>query len=238
MRLEETHRGHLEKFFDRKPIAQIAELRRALGVRSRTTVFFALKTAGYMTSYSHAGRYYTLYRIPKFDALGLWTFGGVRFSKHGTLRATIVVLVRETPAGCTHEELTGVLGLRVHDTLRSLVEAHALGRERVEEVYVYLDPSPRRAKTQLAERRRMTVAPMPPMPVPVAGAVPPLEPTRVIDVLVAVIHAPKEEARIIAARLRAAGLVVSDEQVEAIFVQYGLEKKTARSRSTSTRSRR
>lgn len=232
MRPLETHRSSLEKLFDRKPIAQITELRRALCVRSRTTVFFALKAAGYMTSYSHAGRYYTLSHVPKFDVHGLWAIGGVRFSKHGTLRATIVVLVCEAPAGCTHEELAKLLGLRVHDTLRSLVEAHALGREQVQAVYVYLDPDPDRAEAQLAKRRRKTAAPV---PEPVQGAPPPLDPTRVIDVLVAVIHAPREEARAIAARLRAAGLAVSGEQVAAVFAQYGLEKKTARSRSARSR---
>lgn len=226
------HRSSLEKFFNRKPIAQITELRKALGVRSRTTVFFALKAAGYLTSYSHAGCYYTLSRIPRFDAHGLWAVGGVRFSKHGTLRATIVVLVCEAPAGYTHEELTKLLGLRVHDTLRSLVEAHALGREPVQAVYVYLDPHPGRAQVQLAERRRRTAAPV---PEPVQGIRSPLDPTRVIDVLVAVIQAPREEARDIAARLRAAGVTVSDGQVEAVFAQYGLEKKTARSRSTRSR---
>ena len=224
----ERHRRGLEKLFDRKPVAQITELRRALGVRSRTTVFFALKATGYLTSYSHEGRYYTLGRIPKFDAHGLWAVGGIRFSMHGTLRATIVVLVCAASAGCTHEELTKLLGLRVHDTLRSLVETHSLGREQVQAVYVYLDPDADHAEAQIAERRRKTAE-------PVQGIPPPLDPTRVIDVLLAVIHAPKDEARAITARLRAAGLAVSDEQVEAVFAQYKLEKKTARSQSARSR---
>jgi hypothetical protein len=226
----ETHRRSLEQLFDRKPVAQIAELCRALGVRSRTTVFFALKATGYLTSYSHAGRYYTLGCMPKFDEHGLWAVGGIRFSKHGTLRATIVVLVCEAPAGCTHEELTELLGLRVHDTLRSLVEARALGREQVRAVYVYLDPDADHAAAQLAQRRRKTAEPE-----PVQGIPPPLDPARVIDVLLAVIHAPKDDARAIAARLRAASLAVSDEQVEVVFAQYELEKKTARSRSARSR---
>ena len=136
------------------------------------------------------------------------------------------VLVKE------NQDVAQGAALLVIEAMKMQNELRAPRYGRVEEIYVYLDPSPRRAKTQLAERRRMTVGPM---PVPVPGGVPPLEPIRVIDVLVAVIHAPKEEARIIAARLRAAGLVVSDEQVEVIFAQYGLEKKTARSRSTRSR---
>jgi len=53
----------------------------------------------------------------------------------------------------------------------------------------------------------------------------------VVDLLLAVIRAPKDDADTIAARLRAGGLAVEDGQVEAVLAQYGLEKKTARSRS-------
>lgn len=228
----DTYLPLLERLFERRRVARLAELRKALGVRSRTTVFFALKRAGYLTSYSHAGQYYTLRHIPTFDVHGLWFLGDVRFSKHGTLRATVVVLVCEAPAGRTHEELAVILGLRVHDTLRSLVEAHALGREPVQSVYVYLDPDPERAAAQLEARRRTRPGPT---PEPTQSAWPALEAPRVIEVLVAVIHAPKEDARAIAARLRAGGVQVSAEQVDAVFAHYALEKKTARSRSPRSR---
>lgn len=228
----QTYLPSLTKLFARKRVAPLAELRKALGVRSRTTVFFALRAAGYFSSYSHAGRYYTLRDIPQFDAHGLWLFGEIRFSKHGTLRATVVVLVREAPAGRTHEELEVLLGLRVHDTLRSLVETRTLGRQRLQSVYVYLDSEPQHAAAQLEARRTQVVAPV---PEPVHGDSPSLDPPRVVQVLVAVIHAPKDNAHVIAARLRAGGLAVSDEQVQAVFMHYELEKKTARSRSPRSR---
>ena len=52
---------------------------------------------GYLSSYSHAGTYYTLSAIPSIDADGLWAHSGVLFSKHGNLRYTIVHLVNKTP---------------------------------------------------------------------------------------------------------------------------------------------
>lgn len=221
----------LERLFHRKPVVVLDEMSRALGASGRT-VYRALDRLGYLASYSHAGRYYTLRRIPKFDVHGLWRLGDIRFSTYGTLRATVVVLVGEAPAGRAHEELEGILGLRVHDTLRSLVEAHALGREQVESVYVYLDPDPERAAAQLQERRGTLPGPT---SEPTQRAGPAVEPQRVIEVLVAVIHAPKDDARAIAAHLRAGGLAVSNEQVDAVFAQYALEKKTARSRSPRSR---
>jgi hypothetical protein len=227
------HRTLLEKIFDRKKVAHLSELLKTLGVRSRTTVFYALKAAGYCTSYSHAGRYYTLARIPVFDARGLWFHGEVRFSKHGSLRATVVVLVREAEAGCTHEELAVMLGLRVHDTLRALVEDQLLGRECLDAVYVYVDLEAKRAAAQLNQRRRTRTSASWSIP---TGPLPPLDLARVVDVLLAVIHAPRDDSDTIAARLCQNGVTITAEQIEAVFVRYGLQKKTVRSRSKFSRS--
>jgi len=192
-----------------------------------------------LSSYSHAGKYYTLNTIPKFDKRGLWLHKEVRFSKHGTLRKTLVVLVTQSPAGYMHEELEVIVGLRVHDTLRSLFEANEIGRVRVEVAYIYVAADPTRASIQLSQREAMRAAQaavVEKSAAPVAGASSALDLARVIDVLVAVIHAPKDDAYSISARLRAGGLVVTDEQVEAVFERYALGvKKTARSRSRRSR---
>ncbi|HJW76629.1 MAG TPA: hypothetical protein VJ787_13355 [Thermoleophilia bacterium] len=54
------------------------------------------------------------------------------------MRATVEALVQQSAAGFTHEELSRLLRLRVHDPLRSLVQAGRLGRERVEALYAYV----------------------------------------------------------------------------------------------------
>jgi len=223
----------LQKLFGRKPALRLQEMQRAVRTSGRT-VFRLLAPLGYLSSYSHAGKYYTLVDIPTFDERGLWFHGEARFSKHGTLRKTVVVLVTEAPAGYTHEELAIILGLRVHDTLRSLVEANEIGRVRIDVVYLYVAADPDTASVQLSQREAITTAAAPEREpqAPSGGPVPELDLARVVDVLVAVIHAPRDDARTIAARLRAVGLLVTDEQVEAVFEQYGLPgKKTARSRS-------
>lgn len=218
----------LRRLFRRKRVAQLKELQRVLGTSGRT-VLRALEREGYLTSYSQAGQYYTLKGIPTFDEQGLWFHGEARFSKHATLRRTVVVLVTESVAGHTHEELAVILGLRLHDTLRSLVEAEEIGRVRVDVIYIYVATDGTIASAQLSRREAMSVAPAPETRIVVS--LPELDLARVIDVLVAVIHAPKDDAHVIAARLRAGGLMVAEEQVEAVFEQYGLGKKTARSRS-------
>ncbi len=214
----------LAPLFRRTPIALLDQLRRALKTTSRTTVFRALTAIGYLTSYSHAGRYYTLKHLPQFDAHGLWFFRDVRFSVHRTLRATVEFMVRQAPAGYTHEELQAILGLRVHDPLRSLVNSRRLTRERVGTLYVYVDLAPAAAAAQLARRRAIAVA-------EAAPAKTPLDLPRVVDVLVAVIRDPRASASQIAAHCRARGLSLTDAQVEDVFARYDLGKKTAHSRS-------
>jgi hypothetical protein len=210
----------LDELYRTKPVAPLDELREALHTPSRTTIFRVLSAVGYRTSYSHAGRYYTLKRIPKFDSNGIWLHRGIGFSRYGTLRATVIHLVEISPTGQTHRELQDVLQLRVHDTLRLLHQDHALTRKQFQDAYLYLSSKPKRASAQWAQRQQLAAA---------AVAVE-LEPSRVIDVLIDVVRHPSDDAGAVSRRLRALGHAVTAEQVEAVFTRYDL-KKTARSRS-------
>jgi len=232
-------RQKLERLFGRSPTADLPTLERALGTRSRTTVFRALCELGYTTSCSHAGRYYTREGVPQFDEAGLWVHGGVLFSKYGTLRETVVRLVQDAPAGQVHAELRERLRLRVHDTLRELTEAGRIGRVQIERLYVYVSVEEEVARSQIVRRRELlaqsaaqmaTEAPAPTAaPTAAAGE---LGAAVVVEVLLDVIRsagawaAPQDVAR----RLCARGLAVSPEQVECVFRENGIEKKRDRSR--------
>lgn len=220
---EHNYRIALETLFKRKHVVVLDELRNALQTHSRTTIFRVLSSVGYHTSYSHAGRFYTCKGIPKFNDLGIWFWRDVGFSMHGTLRATAVWLVEKAPAGQTHEELQERLRLRLHDTLRDLVEAKALSRRLWEDVYVYLIANREAAEAQWAERQTLVRYAIEPKPVL------PLDPARVIDILLDVIHHPKDDVKATARRLTARGLAITSEQIEAVFANYGV-KKTVRSR--------
>ena len=210
----------LDELYRTRQVAPLDDLRAALHTQSRTTIFRVLSAAGYLTSYSHAGRYYTLKRIPRFDSNGIWLHRGIGFSRYGTLRATVIHLVEISPAGQTHSELQDVLQLRVHDTLRLLIQNHALTRKQFQDAYLYLSSKPKRASAQWAQRQQLAPSAVPEE----------LEPSRVIDVLVDVVRHPSDDAGTVSRRLRALGHAVAAEQVEAVFTRYDL-KKTARSRS-------
>jgi hypothetical protein len=53
-------------------IANLAELKVALGTAADITVFRKLRPLEYLTSYTHRGSYYTLAEIAHFDDQGLW----------------------------------------------------------------------------------------------------------------------------------------------------------------------
>jgi len=221
---DSPYKAALQKLFRTRLVARLDDLRQALKRQSRTTILHALRAVGYLTSYSHAGRYYTLERIPQFDPKGLWRYRQIGFSSRGTLRATLIHLVETSPAGQTHTELQDLLHLRVHDTLRLLVRARELKRKPFQDTYVYLSTKPRRASQQWAQRQQLA-------PVPVPGD---LHPSRIIAVLVDVLHHPHDDARAVSRRLRTLGHTVTPEQVEAVWAHYDL-KKTPRSRSPRSR---
>jgi hypothetical protein len=219
----------LARLFKRHPVVDLDELFAALATRSRMTVFRRLSTRGYLTSYSHAGRYYTLSDIPRFDADGLWQHAGVLFSRDGTLKETVARLVAQSEAGLLHREVAARVRLRAHNTLADLVARARVGREPFEGEYLYVSANAGRAARQMQRRTQMGHA-------PVASAHPP-GPAVVIEILVEVIHASAVtvEVQTIAARLVARGIHVSAADVEGVLQRLGVGKKTARSRSRPSR---
>lgn len=203
----------LERLLSRRPVADLAQLRRALGTDSRMTVFRRLSALGYRSSYTHAGRYYTLASVPDFDADGLWRFEGIGFSRDGTLKATVHRLVDASEAGRTQCELQLRLGARVHNPLLELVAGRRLRRDSLEGEYVYLAAAASRARRQM-ERRLAR---------PAAAPAPSVE----IEVLLEVIHGarvPTPQAAGVVARLAARGVVVGVADVEAVLERHGLKK--------------
>ena len=231
MPIPEETRSALIRLFERRRIADVEAVLATIGANSRTTALSRLSVLGYLTSYSHAGRYYTLRGIPDFDADGLWLYEGVGFSTHGMLKDTVPVLVDRSDAGLFHRDLQARLQVRVHNTLLDLLQSERIARELSVAGYLYVSADPGRAIAQLARRREQDQAGV--------QVTAPASPALVIEVLMEVIHAARIRADpvAVAARLSSRGVAISVEQVEGVFRQYGLPgKKTAR--SPSTRSRR
>jgi len=215
----------LERLFERRPVADLAQLADALGTRSRMSVFRRLSAVGYVSSYSHTGRYYTLASVPDFDADGLWRYESIGFSRVGTLKATVRRLVEGSDAGRTQRELQARLGVRVHSPLFELVESEELGREPIDDEYVYVAVERRRAAAQLKGRRTLA---------PIVATTAQLE----VEVLLEIIHGarlPELVGNALAARLVARGIRASAADVDAVLELHGLKKRPP---SRSRRSKR
>lgn len=207
----------LSRLFNRQAIADLPSLQKVLGTNSRATVSRILSEVGYLTSYSHAGRYYTMEQIPRFDDDGLWASGEILFSKHRTLRATVVHFVNAASAGQTPAELQGRLRVRVHDTLRDLLADKVIGRTALENLYVYVNSNRGKAQRQISARRRLLQQCPKNAPLPNRNAI--------IDVLCTFIHHPREDPVTLATLLEGEGKRVSPFEIQAVFEKYGLGKK-------------
>lgn len=221
----------LRKLFRRRPVVQLQELGEVLETDSRMSVFRRLKEVGYRSSFTHAGRYYTLATIPSFDDQGLWFHGEIGFSLAGTLKATLAERIPAAEAGCTHAELEILVRVRVYNTLLDLVREGRIGCERWAGQRVYVSTEARRAAEQLARRQelgRLTKEP------------PPLTHGLTIEVLVEALQMSRVrvDPPTIAARVAARGLAVTVEQVRQVCLRYGLMTQKKTSGRASRRSRR
>jgi hypothetical protein len=137
MRPLSFHSDELRSLLLRSRIATLDELKHALGTSVDITVFRKLKPLGYLTSYSHRGRYYTLREIARFDEKGLWSHATVWFSQFGTLLATAASFVNRSPRGLFADELAGTLHVDVQDVLYQLTQQRRVTRQLVSGLYLY-----------------------------------------------------------------------------------------------------
>jgi hypothetical protein len=149
----ESRKQKLIEAFQSEKVLDLGIVKEIIGTTSRMTVFRQLKELGYYSSYSHSGKYYTLGSVPVFDRNGLWSYGGIHFSKHGSLMDTIAVSVKRSEAGYFASELEELLHVFVHNALGKLFSLGRLLREQIGEQYLYL--SPVLAQSQFLARKKM-----------------------------------------------------------------------------------
>lgn len=149
----------LRSLLMRTKIATLDELKQALGTSVDVTIFRKLKPLGYLTSYSHRGRYYTLREIARFDETGLWSHASVWFSQLGTLLSTAESFVNRSPRGYLADELAGILHVDVQDSLHQLAQQRRVNRQMVSGLYLYTSIDRTIQQGQLITRRNVEAVP-------------------------------------------------------------------------------
>jgi hypothetical protein len=153
MRPEQYGAQAIADLLKREKVATMADLKTALGTTSRMTVFRKLGTLGYLTSYSHRGKYYTLKTLPRFDSQGIWSHEDIRFSRVGTLMASAESFVTGSEGGYFVRELDKVLHVSTKKVLQKLVVEERLSREKVSGWYLYCAPDASTRREQLRARK-------------------------------------------------------------------------------------
>ncbi len=140
-------------YLKRRKIATLKQLGSALGDAAPRTIFRKLQDVGYLTSYSHAGKYYALPEVVQFTSIGLWSHKSVWFSRFGNLLATTVSFVDQSEAGYSARELCDILHVQTQPSLMKLCQDGKLQRDKIQGRYIYLSTTAKRARYQQKNRK-------------------------------------------------------------------------------------
>ena len=204
--------NHLLALFNEKPCWTIVQLAAELHY-SIPSIRRFLVQLGYISSFSHNGKWYTLLSIPRFNRDGLWFHDGISFSRAGSLTNTLIVLTTHSPAGMTAEQLSAKLQRRCHSILVQLCRSGKLQRRKIGRSHVYFAGDPHTAALQQQA--------MPPKDVSEAQL--PSEIT--IFILAEFIRKPGSSFDQLAETIsRRGNIIVKAAQIEKLFAQLACKK--------------
>jgi hypothetical protein len=211
----------VENLLRKRRVVTISDLCQVIGCSSRMTVFRRLREMDYISSYTHAGRYYTLYDIARFDSDGIWFYDDIGFSQNGSLKNTVSYLVAKSDTGKFHFDLERQLRVRVHNVLLDLVKSKQIERIKFEGQYLYLSSDKEQSTKQLEQRDQLSMQARR-IPVFISESI-------VIEILAEVIRQSKRHPRAdqVASALAKRGVPIAEKDVMIVFDQYDIEKKTA-----------
>jgi hypothetical protein len=210
----------LENFIKSRRVVEMRDLFEVVESTSRMTVFRRLSGVEYLCSYTHAGRYYTLFDIARFDSDGIWFYDDIGFSQNGSLKNTVSYLVDNGDGGKFHSDLERQLRIRVHNVLLDLVRSKQIKRTKFEGQFLYLSSDKARSTKQIEQRDKLS---MQLRRIPVFITQP-----MVIEILAEVIRQSKRHphADQVASALAIRGLPIAENDVMTVFDHYDIEKKT------------
>ncbi len=210
----------LENFIKSRRVVEMRDLFEAVESTSRMTVFRRFSGVEYLCSYTHAGRYYTLFDIARFDSDGIWFYDDIGFSQNGSLKNTVTYLVDNGDGGKFHSDLERQLRVRVHNVLLDLVRSKQIKRTKFEGQFLYLSSDKARSTKQIEQRDKLS---MQLRRIPVFITQP-----MVMEILAEVIRQSKRHphAGQVASALAIRGLPIAENEVMTIFDHYDIEKKT------------
>lgn len=217
--LKETDLSNaLKKFFKKNKLVRLPDLFNFLNTKSRMSVLRQLKKIQYLSSYTHAGSYYTLKNIPNFELSDIWHFNQIGFSKFGNLKKTVLNFIEHSECGYTHEELERKILVRVHNTLLDLVNSKKIERDKFDGEYVYYSIRASQLKKQLSNRKNYSQA------LRDSG----LSDWLIIEILSSIVRTNKnvciEPSDIILDLSSSRNIIVTEIQIDQVLAKFDLKK--------------
>jgi len=215
MRPRETtvHEPAVVHAFKQRKVLTMPELSAMLHC-SDGTVRRRLKEWRALSSYNRNARYYTLPSIPQFNKKELWKYEGVFFSKHGTLKNTVIYLVRLSAAGLSNSELKEILGTDPTSYLAQRKQLSGVKVEKYNRQVVYFS-----AEEQAYRRQKQKRFP----PQPTVSKLPP--DALAVIILVALVKNPGSTPAELSDILRREGCQIDTALIENLLEHHGLKKK-------------
>lgn len=203
--------------FKNNHVVDMESLQIKLENKSTRSIFRYLENAGYISSFSHSGKYYTLNNIPRFNSDGLWFYKEIGFSKFGTLKNTIIHIIQKSDAGKTHDELKKQLHIRVQNTLLDLVRSNKITRRKINGDYVYFTIDMKHIEKQISGREKYSYS----------TYLSDYSDWIVIEILVEIIRTTESEeiepSKIIS-NLASRKLAISEDQIKYVLNKFDLKK--------------
>jgi len=115
-----------------------------------------------LTSFNQNGRYYTLPKIPQFDHHGIWKYQRILFSKYGTLKQTMIELLRRSETGLSAQEVAQIVEIPSNSSIFSqLPRVSGIRREKDQGRFVYFSDQPETYQKQKSLLSRPPAAALP-----------------------------------------------------------------------------
>lgn len=129
-------------------LQQISE-RFDCSIRTVQRHFVRLKA---IRSYNKNSKYFTLYKIAKFNAHGIWVFKDINFSKYGNLKTTVINIIRNSDSGLSSNEIGDILNLHPRSFMQHFKNLNGIYREKHSGVYIYFSNVPEILAEQKSKR--------------------------------------------------------------------------------------
>jgi len=199
--------------FKQHKILTMPELKAMLHC-SIATVNRRLKEWDVLSSYNKNARYYTLALIPQFNKKGLWKHKGVFFSKHRTLKNTVIHLVQISKRGLSNQELQSILGTNTTSYLAQQKHLKGVKAEKHKRQVVYFSSDEEVCRRQKQNRfpPELTAFKLPPDAIS-------------IIILVELVKHPGSTPEEMSDMLRRQGYKIDADMIDNLLEHHGLKKK-------------